>query len=437
MAGLAALNPLRHAETEASDLVFQHFAYATEAQLAFKEVYYGYLWAVNQWRQLQAQIDFPVRLADYFNWVEDDTQVNTIQSQGIVSLAPDGWFTNAASGIAPIPDPKRILFVRTDSIGDAVLASSLLEPLRRRFPQAQVAVLCQDRVAELFSACPHVAQTICLDLSKLGRSQESQKRKWWRLRPGSRLAGPPQDRDYEESILAKVRAFAPDLILNSMFSRQAAVEAFLLKLNGIRAIGMKGDLCNIHPKDRAAADALYERLIASREKHTTEMEHHRDFLRGLGIPGAHLQPVVWTTSGDESAAADFFQNHRIDASRAIALFPSSQFEIKEYPHFGKALQGLAGYHFLIFGGADVLQSCQKIEHELPGPVHNLAGNTTLLGMAALIRRCRLFVGVDSCGAHIACAVGVPNVVVLGGGFFGRFLPVLASDLGGHAASGML
>ena len=419
---VAGLNPLRHPETEAAGLVFQHFAYATAAQLAFKETYYGYIWALSQWRRLQAQTRFPVRLADFFSWVEDGAEVNTIESQGIVSLAPDAWFANAASIVPPAPEPKRILFVRTDSIGDAVLASCLLEPLRRRFPQAQIAVLCQEHIAELFAACPHVDKTICLDIARLEQSQQYNARKWWKLGKRTHYARLRQNQAYEESVLAGVRAFAPDLILNSVFSRAAIVEALLVKLIGIRAIGMKGDLANISREKREEADALYERLIESQDKHTTEMEHHRDFLRGLGIHTANLQPVVWTTPADESAAADFFQKHQLDPSRTVALFPCSQFEIKVYPHFGKALQGLAGFHFLIFGGADVAQTCQQLERELPGPVNNLAGHTTLGRMAALIRRCRLFVGVDSCGAHIACAVGVPNVVVLGGGFFGRFLP---------------
>ena len=85
-ADVATLNPFLHRETEALDLVFQHFAYATEAQLAFKEVYYGYAGAVEQWRGLQAQKQFPVRLRDHFAWVKDGAEVNTAASQGIVPL---------------------------------------------------------------------------------------------------------------------------------------------------------------------------------------------------------------------------------------------------------------------------------------------------------------------------------------------------------------
>lgn len=84
---VAAVNPFLHAETEAKGLVFQHFAYAIEKQLQFKEQYYGYQNAVAQWMALQQQSKFPVVLRDYLSWVGDDTLVNTAESCGIVAIA--------------------------------------------------------------------------------------------------------------------------------------------------------------------------------------------------------------------------------------------------------------------------------------------------------------------------------------------------------------
>ena len=64
---------------------------------------------------------------------------------------------------------------------------------------------------------------------------------------------------------------------------------------------------------------------------------------------------------------------------------------------------------------------EQIVAALPGSL-NLCGKTTLLEMAAAMQKCRMYVGSDSSGAHIACAVGLPNLVVMGGGHFGRFFP---------------
>lgn len=60
----------RH-ETKGVGLVFDHMAYATEAQVRFKETYYGYAGAVEQWRRLQANQQWPVRrLKDFLPWVD-------------------------------------------------------------------------------------------------------------------------------------------------------------------------------------------------------------------------------------------------------------------------------------------------------------------------------------------------------------------------------
>ena len=79
-----------HRETEAAGLVFQHFAYATEAQLLFKEQYYGYAGAMEAWRALQLQKSLPLRLGEFFPWVLDETVIDTATSRGVEPLArPD------------------------------------------------------------------------------------------------------------------------------------------------------------------------------------------------------------------------------------------------------------------------------------------------------------------------------------------------------------
>jgi len=45
-----------------------------------------------------------------------------------------------------------------------------------------------------------------------------------------------------------------------------------------------------------------------------------------------------------------------------------------------------------------------------------------LESAAILKRCRLAVGADTSLAHISCAVGTSNVILMGGGHFGRFMP---------------
>ena len=444
-ADVATLNPFLHRETEALDLVFQHYAYATEPQLAFKEVYYGYAGAVEQWRGLQAQKQFPVRLRDHFAWVKDGAEVNTAASQGIVPLLAKEDFASDNRGARPVPvrsvdsspfaishppratavapaasrdgsraigngsgvitpfrprsEPKRILYVRTDAIGDAVLSAPILRELRLKFPQAQIAALGQEQLGEFYLACPFVDLVIGFDLK---RAQEQPA--------------------YRTTIAGEVAQFDPDLILNPVFSSDAVTEELVLSHPRAEVVGFAGDQSNIAPEQHRAAKARYTHLIPGDGERRHELDRHRDFLAALGIDAGPLQASIWTTPDDERVAEEFFERNKLDPARTIALFPYTQHSFKNYPDFGLALQEFTGWNFLVLGGQESEAPAEALARVLPGPALNLTGRTSLREMAAMIRRSRILVGSDSCGVHLACAVGVPNVVVLGGGHFGRFLP---------------
>lgn len=74
-----AFNPFTHRETLAAGLVFSHYAYATEAAVAFKQEYYGssnnvagakYDNAVRNWKRLQENAKWPVEdLSAFLPWV--------------------------------------------------------------------------------------------------------------------------------------------------------------------------------------------------------------------------------------------------------------------------------------------------------------------------------------------------------------------------------
>ena len=57
--------------TERMGLVFDHFAYATEAQVKYKERVYKYAGAVDAWKKLQANTEWPCKLRTYLPWVDE------------------------------------------------------------------------------------------------------------------------------------------------------------------------------------------------------------------------------------------------------------------------------------------------------------------------------------------------------------------------------
>lgn len=80
--------PFTQKETEAAGCVFDHYAYATEAQVRFKERFYGspnnknghlYHGAVNGWRKLQRNTRWPVKsLREFLPWVGSGVKAERI-----------------------------------------------------------------------------------------------------------------------------------------------------------------------------------------------------------------------------------------------------------------------------------------------------------------------------------------------------------------------
>jgi ADP-heptose:LPS heptosyltransferase len=86
------------------------------------------------------------------------------------------------------------------------------------------------------------------------------------------------------------------------------------------------------------------------------------------------------------------------------------------------LSAETGWKCVVCGSSDEVGIASLIERRAKCEILNMAGRTTLRQLLELIYFSRLVVGNESAGMHLANAVGVKSVCILGGGHFGRFLP---------------
>jgi ADP-heptose:LPS heptosyltransferase len=398
---IATINPLLHAETESNGLIFQHFAYSIASQLRFKEDYYGYRDAVKHWERLQHVNQFPVFLREFFPWVTDNSTVDTASAYGITPLLQLGGRKSKQMN-ALKSSVKKILWIRTDSIGDNVLAMSMLPHLHLLYPDTEITVLCQEHIAELYEECPYVGNIL-----KFNRSEAL------------------INNDYRSDVVRKLQAVNADLCLNTVFSREPLTDYFALSCDALESFAFDGDLANIPASDHEANNRRYTTIVTTQGENRPELERYHDFLKTLGANTTQLTPQCWTSSKDSMATDEFFRKNGLRPDKTIAFFPKAQYGIKLYDHYGKALRDICQkeeYTIIGLGGmADFDCTQQHLDH-IGVPFFNLCGRITLRESAELVRRCRLAVGADTGMAHIACAVGTLNVIIAGGGHFGRFLP---------------
>ena len=315
-------------------------------------------------------------------------------------LAQYGIPSPSAPGLAP-ESIRSVLWVRTDAIGDAVLAMDQLRVLGQAFPGAGIHVVCQENVAELYRACPWAASVLPFERRRFRR-----------------------DRRYRAGLLAAVRALAPDLALNGVYSRETLTDALTLGSGaGIRC-AWAGSRERAAAWKLALAERFYTHVFAGRPE-GLELDRNRAFLVRLGLDPTGYAPRVWLAPEDRAFAQAWMRDHGLDGAATVVLFAGALKDVRHYGGFGQALAlAFPGRQatLLALGAAADRERNQQALEAYGGPSVNACGATTLRQAAALIQGCRLAVGAETGLMHLAAAVGTPHAVVLGGGHFGRFAP---------------
>lgn len=269
---------------------------------------------------------------------------------------------------------KRILVTGNNWLGDAVMSLPTLKSLRAMNPGAHISVLSRPSVAGLYAGLPYVDETIVPPGKWLGLVRELRKRK-----------------------------FDAALILPRSFS--SALPPFTARIP--RRIGYAGDGRSPMLTDAVPRDPELLRV------HRVRYYHH--LLKALGSPPEPGAPAIDVAPGDDRWAAE-----RLPAGRPlVGINPGATYgEAKQwfpdrFIETGKRLAKKRGASIIVVGGPAERELGDRVAAEIGGDAVSLAGRTSLPQLAAVIRRCALFLTNDTGPMHVAAAVGVPIVAIFG------------------------
>jgi ADP-heptose:LPS heptosyltransferase len=300
-------------------------------------------------------------------------------------------------------DIKRLLYIRLDAIGDAVLAACLLPSLRTIYPHAEIIAVCDSACAPVYADTRDVDRIIALPKTGLYT---------------------------EQGFLAARRtleATGADLVLNFVRSNTAATLALSL-LCGAPLVAVADNACNMQPAERDYLQNHVHTLIPLPDD-LPEIEIYDRVLDFYGLEHAPCAPYMPVGAEAREKARQIWSETGFAPDKTIAAFAAAGAWFRDYPLLGAALAPVCkqyGFSVLALGGtgrerevnSGVVDTLRK--HGIAAL--NLSGRLQLAESAALLADCRLAAGMETGLAHIACALSVPNVVVLGGGHFGRFMP---------------
>jgi len=308
--------------------------------------------------------------------------------------------------------PRNVIVVRLDEIGDMVMFSPFLRGLRRGLPEARITLVVKPAVRDFVACCPYVDEVLAFDQSG-GRARRFAALPWRAWRFGVRLR---RGRRFDLAVLPRWDADYYYGAFVALWSGAARRVGYSERVTPYKKIVNRGF-------DRLLTDVLDDRSV----RH--DIAHNAEMLRFLGIAPDGEALEAWADDSDAAFAEETLRAAGIGPEEMlVGIGPSGghsvlkQWPVERFAEVGWALREQHGARVLVFGGPGEEALGAALTEVLGPTALSLVGRTTLRQMAALMARCRVYVGNDSGPTHIAAAVGIPVVAVFGSSCRHRFRP---------------
>jgi lipopolysaccharide heptosyltransferase II len=330
-----------------------------------------------------------------------------------VALGAVGRLTSLHLGPRPPLRPsdpriRRILVVRVDLIGDVVLSLPAVRALRRAYPQAAIDLLVLPASAGVLAGERDIARVLTYDFNI------------WR-----RPSGLFNPRHWQEAraVLATLREPRYDLCV----SVSGDWGSVLARLSGARRrVGYAGEAYPGMMTDpvpgRRYAVAMHEvEYVLRLARAAGGIVLTEDALPRLGVApeaAAAIDRVLQRAGPGGSSRRPLVALHAGAQNGQAKRWPAAS-----WAALADRLTAELGAQVILTGAPGDAPLAAAIRRRARRPVHDLAGQTSLPELVAVLARCDLVVSGDSGPLHIACAVGTPVV-----GLYGPTDPTISGPL---------
>ena len=258
----------------------------------------------------------------------------------------------------------KILIFSFTFIGDAVLSTAVIQPLRRRFPEAHITFLVGPRAAALFTTEPQINAVHIYD----NRGEHA----GWK----GRLR-----------LIKTLRREKFDIVVNL---RDSLVARFI----GAEHWGMGRSGGNRHAVTR-----------------------YLEVLQRHGVDTTDAHPHLQLTEKELAEARRFFVGEPSQSQLRIGIHPGGNWiyklwDAQKYAQLATTLSKKLGASLFLFAGPDE----RELQAQLGGTMHPspiLVKTKELRHLAAFIAECDVYIGNDTGPMHIAAAVDTPVVALFG------------------------
>ena len=318
--------------------------------------------------------------------------------------------------------PKSVVYLRPDTIGDLVIFTAALAALQRAWPDTRHTVVVRagyEALAPLFPAGIE-----------------------WRVAGFNPFREKPADcRTPLLALLSELEKLQPDLIVAATVNRTWLELAVAQRFPSAQRVAL--GTRNLDPLfatsfrlefGETAATAFPEQVVIVEGSRDWESNHRLvEQLVGRALPSS---PPTIRVPQEAAAAADrVLAGNGLAGKAWVAIFAAglANVPIKAWPapRFAELAAWLTKDHglpVLLLGHANEADVLEEVAAGvanlgLPRPPVWLGHDGELPLLAALLARAKLYLGHDTGAMHLAAAAGRPVAAIFGGGHWPRFRPV--------------
>jgi ADP-heptose:LPS heptosyltransferase len=279
-----------------------------------------------------------------------------------------------------IPGIRRILLMTTTAIGDTLLSTPAIRAVKETYPEKEVHVLCHARNHLLLKENPYISR--CL------------------LYQGKRKGIVP--------LVRQLKSQGYDLVV-------------ILHSNDPEALPLAwstGAPYIIGPGTSRFAYLLSQSVFC-REETRHAIERRLDLVRAIGADTQNkAMDLFLPPSWEDRSRMILEKKWKTRPHPLIGIHPTGSGSYKWWPgaYFSTVLRELAKRYrarFILFSSRKEVTAARAIAENLEEETLLIQGEYDLLETAALMKRCSLMIANDSGPLHMALALGVPTVALIG------------------------
>lgn len=286
----------------------------------------------------------------------------------------------------PLRDAKSCLFICfSPHLGSIMCATPILGVIKKSKPNIKIGIVCDEFNSSIYRHSPYVDE-----LFTVPNPQQYFVRSClalYMLRPGIK--------DYER------------VVADSANGRN--INLIPVLLSGIGNIAGFG-----------SPNALMNYRLPYPAQGTSEIDGNMSLLKAFDIqyiPGTS-EPELFLSDDDEDFVNRFLAESGIGPEQMIVAIQTQSKDNKpnrwrenRFAELTDKIVSELGVTVIFTGSKSETESIERIRSMMKQPSTLSAGKTTILQLAALLRRCRLFVTLDTGSMHVGRAVGVPMVII--------------------------